>query len=51
MAGRLEREKLKLVQEKCQSILNQLLKDEDNRYCVDCDAKGEPLRRETTPIS
>ena len=22
-------------------ILTQLLKDEDNKYCVDCDAKGE----------
>ena len=38
MASRLEREKL---QEKCQTFLNTLLKDEDNRYCVDCDAKGE----------
>ncbi|XP_015794314.1 stromal membrane-associated protein 1 isoform X1 [Tetranychus urticae] len=35
-----EKEKLKMVQEKCQQILNDLLKDEDNKYCVDCDAKG-----------
>ncbi|XP_053631017.2 stromal membrane-associated protein 1 [Cherax quadricarinatus] len=35
-----EREKNKLVQEKCQSILSDLLKDEDNKYCVDCDAKS-----------
>lgn len=36
-----EKEKNKLIQEKCQSILNELLKDEDNKYCVDCDAKSE----------
>ncbi|XP_068203406.1 stromal membrane-associated protein 1 isoform X2 [Palaemon carinicauda] len=35
-----EREKNKLIQEKCQSILTELLKDEDNKYCVDCDAKS-----------
>lgn len=35
-----ERERNKLVQEKCQSILSDLLKDEDNKYCVDCDAKS-----------
>lgn len=40
MAFKLEKEKQKLVSEKCQSILTQLLKDEDNKYCVDCDAKG-----------
>lgn len=32
--------KQKIVQEKCQQILTELLKDEDNKYCVDCDAKG-----------
>ena len=26
--------------EKHQAILSRLLKDEDNKYCVDCDAKG-----------
>lgn len=35
-----EKEKNKLIQEKCQSILSDLLKDEDNKYCVDCDAKS-----------
>ncbi|XP_042871062.1 stromal membrane-associated protein 1-like isoform X1 [Penaeus japonicus] len=40
MATLSEREKNKLVQEKCQSILTELLKDEDNKYCVDCDAKS-----------
>lgn len=38
--NKLEKEKQKLITEKCQSILTQLLRDEDNKYCVDCDAKG-----------
>ncbi|XP_030372979.1 stromal membrane-associated protein 1 [Scaptodrosophila lebanonensis] len=33
-------ERTKLMQEKCQSLLTQMLRDEDNKYCVDCDAKG-----------
>ncbi|CAO1405479.1 unnamed protein product [Diamesa serratosioi] len=32
--------KTKLIQEKCNTILNQLLRDEDNKYCCDCDSKG-----------
>lgn len=32
--------KAKLIQEKCNTILNQLLRDEDNKYCCDCDQKG-----------
>lgn len=36
-----EKEKNKLIQEKCQTILADLLKDEDNKYCVDCDAKSK----------
>jgi len=28
------------VQEKVQSILAAMLRDEDNKYCVDCDSKG-----------
>ena len=35
-----DKEKLKLVQDRCQTYLTDLLKDEDNKYCVDCDAKG-----------
>jgi len=36
----MEKDKQKLIQEKCQTILAQMLRDEDNKYCVDCDAKG-----------
>ncbi|XP_059155067.1 stromal membrane-associated protein 1-like isoform X6 [Physella acuta] len=35
-----EKERAKEQQEKFQAILSALLKDEDNKYCVDCDAKG-----------
>ncbi|CAB3385289.1 Hypothetical predicted protein [Cloeon dipterum] len=40
LISKAEKEKQKLIQDKCQSILNDLLKDEDNKYCEDCDAKG-----------
>lgn len=35
-----EKEREKVVQDKCQAILSGMLKDEDNKYCVDCDSKG-----------
>ena len=41
MTSRIDREKVKSLQDKHQSILCDLLKDDDNKYCVDCDAKGE----------
>lgn len=40
MSTRKETERAKLIQEKCQTLLTQMLRDEDNKYCVDCDAKG-----------
>ncbi|XP_055372338.1 stromal membrane-associated protein 1 [Condylostylus longicornis] len=40
MTSRKESERTKLIQEKCQNLLTQMLRDEDNKYCVDCDAKG-----------
>ncbi len=40
MAVRSEREKSKM-QEKYQLILSQMLKEEDNKYCVDCDTKSK----------
>ncbi|KAJ8673374.1 hypothetical protein QAD02_004636 [Eretmocerus hayati] len=38
--SRNEKERAKQIQDKCQSMLTQMLRDEDNKYCVDCDAKG-----------
>ena len=38
--ARAEKERERLVQEKVQFILGSMLKDEDNKYCVDCDSKG-----------
>lgn len=38
--ARAEKEREKVVQEKVQAILGGMLKDEDNKYCVDCDSKG-----------
>ncbi|KAK6179425.1 hypothetical protein SNE40_011788 [Patella caerulea] len=38
--SRTEKERTKALQEKFQAVLSSLLKDEDNKYCVDCDAKG-----------
>lgn len=43
MTAKLEKDKAKQLQDKCQSVLNNLLRDEDNKYCVDCDSKGERL--------
>ncbi|KAA0187646.1 hypothetical protein HAZT_HAZT000519 [Hyalella azteca] len=39
MTSSFEKEKNRLIQEKCQAVLTELLKDDDNKYCVDCDAK------------
>ena len=43
MSGKTEKDKQKALQEKHQAILCDLLRLEDNKYCVDCDAKGEPI--------
>lgn len=41
MNSKVERERTKQIQDKCQHLLNEMLKDDDNKYCVDCDAKGD----------
>lgn len=41
MSSKSDKDRLKAQQEKHQAILAQLLKDDDNKYCVDCDAKGK----------
>ncbi|XP_069678454.1 stromal membrane-associated protein 1-like isoform X2 [Periplaneta americana] len=40
MTTKAEKDRQKQIQEKCQTLLAQMLRDEDNKYCVDCDAKG-----------
>jgi hypothetical protein len=40
MSVRSEREKSKM-QEKYQMILAQMLKEDDNRFCADCDTKSK----------
>lgn len=43
MTSKAEKDKQKQIQDRCQSLLNQMLKDDDNKYCVDCDSKGKLL--------
>lgn len=47
MTSRHEKERAKQIQEKCQNLLTQMLRDEDNKYCVDCDAKGSSSDKNT----
>ena len=35
-----EVEREKVIQNRLQELLTRMLQDEDNKYCVDCDAKG-----------
>ena len=35
-----EIEREKIIQNRLQELLTRMLQDEDNKYCVDCDAKG-----------
>uniref|UniRef100_A0A3B3VW47 Stromal membrane-associated protein 1-like n=1 Tax=Poecilia latipinna TaxID=48699 RepID=A0A3B3VW47_9TELE len=40
MTTRSEREKAQKLNEQHQAILTKLLREEDNKYCADCEAKG-----------
>ena len=40
MATRAEREKSKKKLEQAHAILTHLLREDDNKYCADCEAKG-----------
>ncbi|XP_063218040.1 stromal membrane-associated protein 1 isoform X2 [Bacillus rossius redtenbacheri] len=40
MSSKAEKDKQKQIQDRCQTLLNDMLRDDDNKYCVDCDAKG-----------
>ncbi len=40
MSSKNQKDKAKNIQDKYQSILSRLLREEDNKYCADCDAKG-----------
>ena len=38
--SKLDRNREKVKQDRLQVLLTKMLQDEDNKYCVDCDAKG-----------
>ena len=44
MATRSCREKAQKLNEQHQLILSKLLREEDNKYCADCEAKGSAAR-------
>ena len=41
MTTRSEREKAQKLNEQHQAILSKLLREDDNKYCADCEAKGK----------
>lgn len=43
MTTRSEREKAQKLNEQHQAILSKMLREEDNKYCADCEAKGTTL--------
>jgi len=38
--NKMDRHREKLIQERLQVLLQKMLQEEDNKYCVDCDSKG-----------
>lgn len=45
MTTRSEREKAQKLNEQHQAILSKMLREDDNKYCADCEAKGECCSR------
>lgn len=48
MTTRSEREKAQKLNEQHQAILSKMLREDDNKYCADCEAKGEMTGSEIT---
>ena len=40
MSSSATKDKQQRMQEKYQAILNSMLREEENKYCADCDSKG-----------
>ena len=40
-------EREKVIQNRLQELLKRMIQDEDNKYCVDCDAKGIKISKNT----
>lgn len=51
MTTRSEREKAQKLNEQHQAILSKLLREEDNKYCADCEAKGAIFPRSYIPLT
>lgn len=50
MTTRSEREKAQKQNEQHQAILSKLLREDDNKYCADCQAKGKRNTHALTTI-
>lgn len=50
MTTRSEREKAQKLNEQHQAILSKMLREDDNKYCADCEAKGEMIKKITSTI-